>query len=145
MLPPSHHHLLLLVDAPTVKDFPPSLSSLKIQRYFFPAPTTLARKTALLSNPPSTSSAPAKGLKHALIQFSNTSQKNKRIASSVCGLVGLFGMPPAEEPPPPVMLSLLLPSPVMDEPARARRDEFRDVPAEPVVLVLVLVEEGFEV
>ncbi len=55
-----------------------------------------------------------------------TSVKNKRIASSVCGLVGLLGMPPL---PPPALL-LLLRMRVLDddvvvavEEAEAEREE----------------------
>lgn len=57
-------------------------------KYFFPAPTTLCLKTGLPSFP----STLAKGFITAFVHTSNTSPKNCRIASSVCGLVGLFGI-----------------------------------------------------
>lgn len=57
-------------------------------KYFFPAAATLCLKTGL----PSLSSTLANGLIMALVHTSRTSPKNCLIASSVCGLVGLFGM-----------------------------------------------------
>lgn len=57
-------------------------------KYFFPAPTTLCLKTGLPNFP----STLAKGFMIAFVHTSKTSPKNCRIASSVCGLVGLFGM-----------------------------------------------------
>lgn len=57
-------------------------------KYFFPAATTLARKTGL----PKGVSTRQKGFMIAFNQTSKTSAKNCRIASSVCGLVGLLAM-----------------------------------------------------
>lgn len=57
-------------------------------KYFFPAATTLARNTGLVS----CASMPWNGFITAFNQLSNTSAKNCRIASSVCGLVGLLAM-----------------------------------------------------
>ena len=68
-------------------------STLLSQRYFFPAATTLCLNTGLPSFP----STLANGLMIAFIQISNTSPKNARIASSVCGLVGLFGIDVLED------------------------------------------------
>ena len=48
---------------------------------------------------------PPKGLITLFNHTSFTSLKNSRIASSVCGLVGLFGIPPL---PAPLALLLLL-------------------------------------
>ncbi len=58
------------------------------QRYFFPAATTLCLKTKLPNFP----STLANGLIIAFVHTSNTSPKNALIASSVCGLVALFGI-----------------------------------------------------
>lgn len=57
-------------------------------RYFFPAATTLVRNTGLVS----LASMPWNGFITAFNQLSNTSAKNCRIASSVCGLVGLLAI-----------------------------------------------------
>lgn len=53
-----------------------------------PAATTLVLKTGLTI----LSSTPVNGFMIALIHISKTSPKNPLMASSVCGLVGLFGM-----------------------------------------------------
>lgn len=59
-----------------------------LHKYFFPAATTLARKTGLLKGV----STRQNGFMIAFNQTSKTSAKNCRIASSVCGLVGLLAM-----------------------------------------------------
>ncbi len=61
--------------------------SLSFHRYFLPAATTLCLNTGLAILP----SVLANGFMMALSQTSKTSPKNCRIASSVCGLVGLLG------------------------------------------------------
>ena len=65
-----------------------SLCSALLHRYFFPAATTLCLNTGL----PILLSVLENGFMMALSQTSKTSPKNCLIASSVCGLVGLFGM-----------------------------------------------------
>lgn len=57
-------------------------------RYFLPAAVTLCLNTGLASFP----STLAKGLIIAFVHTSNTSPKKALIASSVCRLVGLFGI-----------------------------------------------------
>ena len=64
-------------------------------RNFFPAASTLARKTGLVSS----WLMPWNGFITAFTHASYTSLKNKRMASSVCGLVGLIGTD--AEPPLP--------------------------------------------
>jgi len=67
------------------------LSPIRIRslyKYFLPAAATLCLNTGLPNFP----STLANGFITALIHTSNTSPKNCRIASSVCGLVGLLGM-----------------------------------------------------
>lgn len=59
-----------------------------LHKYFFPAATTLARKTGL----PKGVSTRQNGFMIAFNQTSKTSARNCRIASSVCGLVGLLAM-----------------------------------------------------
>lgn len=61
-------------------------------KYFFPAATTRARNTGLAI----TVSTPQNGFITAFSHTSNTSAKNWRMASSVCGLVALFAI---EVPP----------------------------------------------
>ena len=58
------------------------------QRNFFPAVITLALNTGLFK----VLFTPWKGFMNAFTHASYTSVKNNRKASSVCGLVGLFGM-----------------------------------------------------
>ena len=65
-----------------------SLCSALLHRYFFPAATTLCLNTGL----PILLSVLEKGFMMAFSHTSKTSPKNCLIASSVCGLVGLFGM-----------------------------------------------------
>ena len=65
-----------------------SLHNVLPHRYFLPAATTLCLNTGLSIFP----SVLANGFIIAFNQISNTSPKNCRIASSVCGLVGLFGI-----------------------------------------------------
>lgn len=73
-----------------------------LHKYFLPAATTLCLKTGLPIFP----SVLANGFMIAFSQTSNTSPKNCRMASSVCGLVGLFGMLvlPDDEVPRPAVL-----------------------------------------
>ena len=59
-----------------------------LHKYFLPAAVTLCLNTGL----PILPSVVENGFIIAFNQTSNTSPKNCRIASSVCGLVGLFGM-----------------------------------------------------
>ena len=59
-----------------------------LHKYFFPAATTLCLNTGL----PILLSVLINGFIIAFIQTSKTSPKNCLIASSVCGLVGLFGI-----------------------------------------------------
>lgn len=65
-----------------------SLHNVLFHKYFLPAATTLCLKTGLPIFP----SVLANGFIIAFNQTSNTSPKNCRIASSVWGLVGLFGI-----------------------------------------------------
>lgn len=74
---PRHVDSFLIISKPSTR-----------HRYFLPAPTTLCLKTGL----PNLPSTLAKGFITAFVHASNTSPKNCRIASSVCGLVGLFGI-----------------------------------------------------
>lgn len=66
-------------------------------RYFFPAASTLPLNTGF----PTATPGPPNGLITLLSQHSNTSTKNRRIASSVAGLVGLFAILP-----PPLTLAI---------------------------------------
>lgn len=66
-------------------------------RYFFPAATTLCLNTGLPIFP----SALENGFIIAFSQISKTSPKNCLIASSVWGLVGLFGILVLLEDEPP--------------------------------------------
>lgn len=68
------------------ESIPNALPSL--HKYFLPAAVTLCLNTGLPIFP----SVVANGFIIAFSQTSKTSPKNCRIASSVCGLVGLFGM-----------------------------------------------------
>ena len=75
-----------------------------LHKYFLPAATTLCLNTGL----PIFVSVLENGFIIAFSHISNTSPKNCRIASSVCGLVGLLGMPvllleEEEEVPPRVV------------------------------------------
>ena len=81
-------HIDVLSAYPSTRARVHSLYNALLHKYFLPAATTLCLNTGL----PILLSVLANGFIMAFSQTSKTSPKNCLIASSVCGLVGLFGI-----------------------------------------------------